>query len=591
MLEPYRMIVVNIIAITCLSLGLIFYKYIYPKKNINIFILLLLISIPPIISILRKGSYESGDLTIHAKYAMQFYDNIIQGNFNPEWMGNHCVSFGCPEYIFIFKLPYYIVSLFHFIGFSFIASVKILLITSFFASGVGMYLWIKDEIGKIPGFVAAVFYLFSPYHLIDLHFRVSIGEITSMAILPFLFMFTKKLIIFKKINSFMITATLFALLILAHQVTALISFPLLILYGIFVWFKSKQKRYLSIFLAASAYAFGILLSAFSWIPMLVEENQIWYGKSLDVSFHPISSFLYSPNRFGLLFQGHMGELYLNVGYTQWFILFLSIYLLIKNKIKKNNKTFLILLITAFSILFISMQSFTKPLWDWLPLAKSIQFSWRLLIETSLIISIIAGIVVKNVNSKKFTIIICVLTILYTILNWGNRKTDPTINDALIRNQSLYQEYPGTVEFTTPTSVDRNAKWIGIYPKSHIEVYSGKADIVSISRSMTKHQYLIVAHEDSLIKENTYYYPGWELFLNNKRSEIYYNNQNFKGVISFYLKKGIYKVRLIFVDTPDRILGNVITLTSFLFFFIFLFFLRPIRNGFRGFWGLINKILH
>ncbi|HVZ59142.1 MAG TPA: hypothetical protein VG935_05305, partial [Patescibacteria group bacterium] len=77
--QPYRMIVVSLFFSTLLILATAFYYFIYPKKKPNLFVLLILISLLPLISILRQGSYESGDLSLHTKLAMQFFDNLHEG--------------------------------------------------------------------------------------------------------------------------------------------------------------------------------------------------------------------------------------------------------------------------------------------------------------------------------------------------------------------------------------------------------------------------------------------------------------------------------------------------------------------------------
>jgi len=57
-----------------------------------------------------------------------------------------------------------------------------------------MYLWLKTEFNENSAFVGSLFYLFAPYHLEDLHFRVSVGEVLSFAPLPFVFYFSSLLI-------------------------------------------------------------------------------------------------------------------------------------------------------------------------------------------------------------------------------------------------------------------------------------------------------------------------------------------------------------------------------------------------------------
>jgi hypothetical protein len=68
--------------------GLFFYRYIYPKKKINLRFTLFLLSLLPLISLLRAGVNESGDFSVHVKFAMDFYKNLQEGILVPQWSGN-----------------------------------------------------------------------------------------------------------------------------------------------------------------------------------------------------------------------------------------------------------------------------------------------------------------------------------------------------------------------------------------------------------------------------------------------------------------------------------------------------------------------
>src|ERR1035437_3924153 len=134
MTGPYHMVFINIIAFCLVFGGALFYKFIFPKKNINLFVLLLMISVLPIISIARAGVYESGDFNLHIRRAMEFYQLLSQGNFIPTWAGDLNATYGYPLYGFNYILPYYLISFFHFVGLSFVASMKVFLALNIFFS-------------------------------------------------------------------------------------------------------------------------------------------------------------------------------------------------------------------------------------------------------------------------------------------------------------------------------------------------------------------------------------------------------------------------------------------------------------------------
>ena len=57
----------------------------------------------------------------------------------PSWAGNLNATYGYPLFIFNYTLPYYFISLFHFLGLSFINSLKVFLFSNMILSGIFMY--------------------------------------------------------------------------------------------------------------------------------------------------------------------------------------------------------------------------------------------------------------------------------------------------------------------------------------------------------------------------------------------------------------------------------------------------------------------
>src|SRR3989344_5177949 len=330
MIDPYRMVFVNIISSLFLVFSVLFYKYIFPKKPINLLILLILISILPLISILRKGTYESGDLSLHAAFAMPFFESLKEGNIVPVWNQYIMNGFGYPLYLFIYPFPYYLTAILHWLGLSFIDSLKVILAASFVGSGLTMYAFVKEELkNNLSAFTASIFFLFAPYHLVDLHFRVAIGENIAFLLLPLCFLLMKKIFTSNTLFWVITFSLSFALLILSHQAIALISLPLLVLYVLFLAIETKEKR--SVFHAFVAFILGILLSAFFWVPVIVEASFTTLLSKSIIYYPDFLNFIFSPWRLGFLYQGPYGELSFILGYLHWFIIIFSILILIKKR--------------------------------------------------------------------------------------------------------------------------------------------------------------------------------------------------------------------------------------------------------------------
>lgn len=549
MINPYALSFINLILFIILGLGLITYKFIFPKKNINLFFLLILISLLPVWSIFRPGVYESGDFSLHVTQSITFYKSLSEGILIPRWAGQLNATYGFPAFIFIYSLPYYIISFFHFIGFTFITSTKLLLATSFITSGISMYIWLKDELNARAGFIAAIFYLYVPYHLVDMHFRADIGEMLAFALLPINLYLAKKFIKTKSSNFFILQSLIFALLIISHPAISLASPPLIIIYTVFCWLRLRKNNIKVLIISFISLCLGVLISTFSWLPTLSELKFTHQFLVNSISFPNIFEFIFSPWRYGLLFQGPKGELSYILGYIQIGVIIYITYLFLSKKSKLENFSLISLFFLFFLGYFFMMLSISEPLWHVIPFIKNFQFAYRLLLFTSIFTSVLGSLILYKVKNVYIICLIVIVVIGSTILNWGNRRVIPQFNDKYLINQlPLSTANGGGLGQATPIWTDPNNTWQKIVPTKHLEVIKGRTDINELIRTTNIHEYVINVTEDSILRENTLYFPGWNLYINRINYPISITNQNPKGVIEFKIKKGIYDVVLNFEDT-------------------------------------------
>ena len=563
MLDPYRMVFVNIIASSLVLTGILFYKFIYPKKKINLFALLLVISILPIISIFRTGAYESGDFGIHVRRTMEFYSLISQGNLMPTWAADLNATYGYPLFAFNYTLPYYIISLFHLLGFSFIASLKLFLASNFVLSGIFMYLFSKNYFkNTLSAFTVSIFYLFTPYHLISLHFKITIGEILAYTFTPLVFYFASKFLGNKKFINLLLSGFSLGLVTLSHIVVGIFLIPVLCLY---ITFETKQ------FYKGVLYSLGIILvflltSMYQWAAPLIYKPYLFItanpsDPSKAFYFPTIADLLYSPWRFGLLFQGPKGELSFLLGYAQLLTVLIIVFLLLKNRIKKEYKKIALLWIVLFfaTVFLITPQSIF--IWRFLPVINEVG-SQRLLILASFFTSLFAGYITIIYNKRKLIIYgMIVFAIGTTILNWGQRRVIPEINDSVLReNLAIGIKWGDEHFYALPRWIDQKQLWFSKIPNSHLEILSGNATVKNLNRTSTNHQYLINAKTPISIRENTLYFPGWLLTSNGKFISTQIDK---RGIITANLPAGLQKIELKYQDLFMFKLTKIISVISVL----------------------------
>src|SRR3989344_9391657 len=94
-----------------LSKGLLKNKYI---------LLVLLFSFLSVYSLSQPGLPPTHDGEYHVMRFQQFYKVLSTGTIYPRWAPDFNNGFGIPLFNYVYPLPNYVASFFHFLGFSFI---------------------------------------------------------------------------------------------------------------------------------------------------------------------------------------------------------------------------------------------------------------------------------------------------------------------------------------------------------------------------------------------------------------------------------------------------------------------------------------
>lgn len=571
----------NLIALLAYGAGLFFWKKKFPQKKLNLFYLLMIFLCIPLLSVWRKGSYQSGDFQDHIYFLISFYNSLRNGIWFPRWSGAFCGGYGYPHIQFFYHLPYYIASFFHAVGFSFVASQKLLICFSFLGSGASLYLWLKSEWGKEAAFIGTLLCLLAPYTLAGAHFRVTLGEGLGLAILPLIFWCVKKT--FDKKTTWSLwywwgISALYVLLILAHHVVPILCLPFVVSYFCFKMWQSKKYTFKNLLFFFISLGFSFLMTSYHWAPILIEAPLIGQDHLRIIQFPAVYTYFFSPYRFGLLNQGPHGELTWTVGYVQWLFVITSALCLRLKKFPKKDKNWLVFLLVWFVGLFIMLLPFTNSLWVVVPILNNFQFSNRLLFLIAIVVAMMGAILVKNVaiiyselyptlkkifpnisqkwSQQYLTFLIVFLTIaltLSTILNWGQRAMIPDLDDL-----KLTAQIPNWCDKeAVPNGL--NVKEFKKLPKrtGDIDVISGAAEIAVKKFEMEDHEYQISATSSTNLRENTTNFAGWTLYIDGQKTKISDNDPAYKGVIEFEVQPGIHQVKLVYEHTVvQRLFVNI-----------------------------------
>lgn len=525
-------------------------------------IIIIAISIIPLLDLFHPGLPITHDSQDHVARIANFYLNLEEGNIIPRWAQNLNWGYGHPILMFLYPLPSYFASLFHSIGISLVDSTKIVFGLSYLISGLTMYLWINEFLGSRAAFISCLLYLFAPYRFIDLYVRGAIGEHIAFIFLPLVAYFILKLS--KKYSKWYLIGGSFSLagLLLSHNAISLMFLPLVFLYAFYLIWQNKNKKPLIVSLC-SLIILGFGLVSFFWMPAFFEgkytlRDIVTKGEYAS-RFVDFKDFIYGQWNYGI-----SGQFSVQIGIVQLFMAILAVPAIFLLK-RKNNKLWILtmsLFIVFLTTLFL-MTQYSKFVWDWVTTLQKFQFPWRFLSLTVFITAVFGGIVV-NQTAKKFQLIACYLILAALIFC---NKDYWHAKDYLIINESFFTGIYLSTTDTGESSPIWSVRFMEKQPKSHIEILSGNVKTEELSRTSTNHKYKVNAQTEVRLRENTLYFPGWEVLVDGKKTNIEFQDPGSRGLMTFFVEKGEHNIDLIFKETKLRLIADIISLLSFVIILI------------------------
>lgn len=533
-------------------------------RNYFFIFVLIVVSLIPLIDLCHPGLPVTHDGQDHVARIANFYQNLAEGNIIPRWASNLNWGYGHPILMFLYPLPSYAASLFHFIGFSLIDSIKLVFGLAFILSGLTMYIWVRAFLGPTAGISAAAIYMFAPYRFVDLYVRGAIGEHVAFIFPPLIFFFLYALSKQYKPQYLIGGAFSVAGLLLSHNAISLMFIPLLAIYVLYLAIAKRKKTIFFIY-AFFLVSLGFSLAAFFWVPAFFEgkytlRDIVTGGGEYARHFSPLSGFFV-----GDWSYGGSGQFTVQVGVVHWIFIFLSIPILFILKKQKNNSWIfsLIILLYFISTLFL-MTSNSKVIWEKVTVLQKFQFPWRFLSLSVFCAAVLGGIVTSVLRKNRWIFAsITILLLLFTNKDFWH------VNGFLQKNESFYKGvYKGTTD-TGESAPVWSVRFMEKEPKSHLEIISGNGVVQEKERKVTHHMYEVVLDERSQMRENTLYFPGWDVYIDGQKVPIEFQNPAHRGLLTFFVDKGIHNIDIIFTDTKVRLLANSISMISFILVVIML----------------------
>lgn len=505
----------------------------------------------------HKGMFLAHDAEAHIARVASFYTSLTQGNIVPRWAGNLNGGFGHPIFIFLYPLPSYLGSFFHYIGFDFTDSVKLVFGVTYILSGITMYLWLVQFLGRVPAVTGAVLYLFAPYRFVDLYVRAAMGENSAFLFIPLVCLSFYLLSRQFRYRWVLLGSFSVAGLILAHNAVALMSMPVIVLYFLYLFLKAPRRN---VFVMAFLFvmATGFMLSAFFWVPSIFEAKytlrSIVLEKSFADHFPSVSQLIFPSWGYGPSVKGVSDSMSFQIGLLHWFVVLVALVMLLSKKIH-HRRLAAGILVVFFAVIFL-LTLHSRFVWDWVSILQTFQFPWRLLTLTVFLSSFLGALVVYSISYRYVVGTLICLVALFLYVPYAEAQ------DFYSHSDKYYlEQFIGTTD--TGESAPRwSTRGMEERVKTPVEVIGGKATVGVYVYEFERHVFRIVSENGAQILDNTLYFPDWTVLVNGKEVHKEFQNELHRGLITFEVPAGESTVEVVFRETRLRVMANLLSVFGF-----------------------------
>jgi len=623
------------------------------KKFLSLIILLLL-SYWAVAPFFHNGFFPMHD-DAQVQRVFEMKQALADGMFPVRWVKDLGYGYGYPIFNFYAPFAYSVGGFINLIGFNALLATKIMMALGIILSGVFMYLLAREFWGEIGGLVSGLLYVYAPYHAVDIYVRGDAAEFWAYAFIPLAFLGVYKLYCHceriakqsptkaktgrglpQPFHGFAMTSWFwlsigsigYAGIILSHNLTAMMVTPFLfvalLLLFLVLLFNGRRKSYFVLLVLL----IGILLSAFYWLPALMEMkytnvlSQIGGGADYHDHFVCLSQLWNSPWGFGGSVPGCLSDgLSFKIGKLHSILSLLSLIALViiwkKEKIKAGVILFSIVSL-LFAIFLMLQQS--QFIWDAIPQMAFFQYPWRFLVLASFFTSFLSG--------ASIWIVSFCIELLFRATN----ESRNLLPQKLLRGMRSLRSPTGSVGMTNnnekklfawdemlkwpvyalfiyfiiffnakvfvpqlylqKTSVDYTSQYSltwttsrisdeympkgfaipknpGQVPKTKIVTQNTSAKLLSFSQRTQRMTAKISTDKQTRLLVNLAYFPAWHIFIDGK--QVVFTNFN-RGLL-VTIPKGEHILDIRFSQTPIERVADAISIAGILCLIIVIIFER------------------
>jgi len=531
-------------------------------------LLLVLLLIPAVKSLLQPGYFSMHD-DMQVFRLFELDKCFKDGQIPCRWVPDGGFGYGYPLMQFYPPMPYYPMEIMVILGLGFFWPIKIMFALAFILSGIGMFYLAKEFFGKWGGILSALFYVYAPYHSVDVYVRGAQNEAWGMVWFPFVLLFIYRLIA-KKFSwrDFLLLAIALTGQLTSHNVMTMIFAPTAIIWALFwLWQTKNTKAFKHLILSG---ILGLGLSAFFFLPVILEQKYVHVDSMISGYFNYMAHYADVNQLFFSRFWGYGGstwgpndDMSFSVGQLQWIVTLIALVFAVFRFKKDKTTSLMILMMVVFGTIYAFLtHSRSLPIWQRLPLLQYAQFPWRLVALIVFYFSFTAGylatIKLPKIYKKMFFILLSIGVIAWNIQFFHiERQVRVTMEEKMAGNQWVLQVTGGIFDYL-PKFASRPP---GDPAFTIPNYFAGQGGILSFTSGTNWLKFNAnVSSPKAQVMLPLFSFPGLVTKVDGKKVITTYDPE--LGRVLVDLPQGVHTVSAKIGYTKVRLFSDMITLVSF-----------------------------
>jgi 6-pyruvoyl-tetrahydropterin synthase related domain len=419
-------------------------------------------------------------------------------------------------------------------------------------SGCSMFLLARRWLSRRDAIFAAALYAANPYYLVIVYWRSALAELLAGCLLPLLLLSVLR----AEEDGRRVVAPL-SLIVAAAWLTnapsaVMVNYSLALLIVIAA---IVHRKPVFLLYGGAAVVLGAGLASLYVIPAAYEEKWVNITQVLAPGLRPQDNFFFTfsndadHNRFNIVVSV--------IGIAE--IVLLGAAVFVARSWRKERRTIWWLLAAWGGAATLLMSPLTLICWRYLPELRFVQLPWRWLLCLNVAFALFVTMGFRRWLTR---ILICAALVSLVAIVW--HRVQPPWWDTAADIQEMHDfiedgdGYEGTDEYV-PADVD---PYELKKDAPQIATVSGDPAIVHIERWSAQNKlFSAKVPRREKLRLRLLNYPAWSVEVNGH--EITAGTQPVTGEILIPLDSGSNRVRVTFVQTQDRLLGNVVSAATLL----------------------------